>query len=194
MFSDDQVRQAQRLAEVVHRHQVRDHGVPYIEHPQTIVHWLSVWQPHRKDLHIVGWLHDTLEDGDNPDVIAQQIQQLFGPEILHHVQKLTKPWVAYPARYPRVPPQSVIEAYWDQLVAARPINLVKWADRLSNLNDLSHASPDKQRRYAMRTWRDFFQRTWVGIPADVSHQVYYALQPFLVSGTASHNAKGISDR
>ncbi|MFO7170500.1 MAG: bifunctional (p)ppGpp synthetase/guanosine-3',5'-bis(diphosphate) 3'-pyrophosphohydrolase [Chloroflexota bacterium] len=140
------VRNAYAIAREAHAGQVRASGEPYIDHPVAVAEILL-------DLHLdaasiaAALLHDVVED---TLITKEQIEALFGSEIAHLVDGVTK--------LSKLEAQSKEEAqagtYRKMFIAMADdprVVLVKLADRLHNLRTISAKSPESQRRTARET-------------------------------------------
>ena len=117
-----------------HRHQRRKDAAasPYINHPLTVAHILAeeggIEDP---VVLIAALLHDTLED---TDTTAKELEAKFGPEITGVVLEVTDD-TSLPAKERK-------RLQVEHAPGASPkAKLVKLADKIANLRDLSHAPP-----------------------------------------------------
>jgi GTP pyrophosphokinase len=85
----DKIVDAYALADQIHTGQKRKSGEPYIRHPLAVAELLfSVGLD--KDVICAAFLHDTLEDGDDPNRIEQLINELFGDHVAYLVHAVSK--------------------------------------------------------------------------------------------------------
>jgi len=129
-----------------HSSQKRASGVPYFSHPLEVAAILT-------DMHldeatiVVALLHDTIED---TSATRDEIDQLFGPEIGHLVEGLTKL-----KKLDLVSRKAVQAENLRKLLIAISqdvrVMLVKLADRLHNMRTLDIMREDKRRRIAEET-------------------------------------------
>ncbi|MEP0943548.1 MAG: bifunctional (p)ppGpp synthetase/guanosine-3',5'-bis(diphosphate) 3'-pyrophosphohydrolase [Rhizobiaceae bacterium] len=129
-----------------HRHQTRESGDPYFSHPlevAAIVTDLKLDQ----DSVVAALLHDTIED---TDATRQEIDQLFGSNIGHLVDGLTKL-----KRIDLVSKKTRQGENLRRLLMAIAddvrVLLVKLADRLHNMRTLHHVPTEKRQRISQET-------------------------------------------
>lgn len=80
------VRLAEAWATVAHEGQFRKGaGEPYIEHAERVAG--RVWGWRRKSL---AWLHDVIEDAENPACMEAAMQQMFPPDLVMDVRALSR--------------------------------------------------------------------------------------------------------
>ena len=133
-----------------HKGQVRHSGEPYMVHPLEVADFLA-------DLKLdvvaiaAGLLHDVVED---TLTTIGRIEELFGPEVAHVVEGVTKigaiPFASSEARQ--------AENFRKMLLAMVDdirVILVKLADRLHNMRTLEYLPEEKRRRIALET-RDLY--------------------------------------
>ncbi|MEK7159164.1 MAG: RelA/SpoT family protein [Patescibacteria group bacterium] len=139
------VEQAYNFADEAHRGQKRTTGDDYIEHClQTAKTLAELKLP--LPIIIAGMLHDVPEDTDKT---LDEIKQVFGADIAKMVEGITK---LSHIKYRGV--DRYVENLRKMFVAmAQDIRVViiKFADRLHNLNTLYALPADKQKRIAMET-------------------------------------------
>jgi GTP diphosphokinase / guanosine-3',5'-bis(diphosphate) 3'-diphosphatase len=140
------IRNAYAIAREAHAGQMRASGEPYIDHPVAVAEVLL-------DLHLdaasiaAALLHDVVED---TLVTKEQIEALFGAEIAHLVDGVTK--------LTKLEAQSKEDAqagtYRKMFIAMADdprVVLVKLADRLHNLRTIGAKGAESQRRTARET-------------------------------------------
>lgn len=129
-----------------HCSQRRIEGSPYIEHPLAVA---SVLADMKMDVSSVaaGLLHDTIED---TETTIRDIKDLFGKEIAFLVQSLTKlSKIEFMTRE-----EAQAENFRKMLLAMSEdlrVILIKFADRLHNMQTLQHLPEAKQKRIATET-------------------------------------------
>jgi GTP pyrophosphokinase len=134
------------LASKVHARHVRDNGDPYILHPYRTA-MLLIKEFHIRDSDIIAGalLHDVLEMSRLGE---KRLGRRFGKRVARMVRLVTKPRrrdsIGWEERYYRRIRQ-----------AGGGAQLVKFADRLDNIRDLSNAPKAKQRRYLRATKERF---------------------------------------
>jgi len=130
----------------VHRDQLRSSGEPYLSHPLEVAHTLMTLKMDAVSI-AVGLLHDTLEDTYAED---DQIEGLFGKEVLFLVQGLTKiSKIKFSSRE-----EKEAENFRKMILAMTKdlrIILVKLADRDHNIKTLEFVSRERQKRIAKET-------------------------------------------
>src|SRR5262245_34329117 len=144
------LRRAYVFSAFEHRGQVRHSGEPYLIHPLAVADFLADM---KLDVVAVaaGLLHDVVED---TLTIIDRIRELFGPEVAHVVEGVTKisaiPFSSSEERQ--------AENFRKMLLAMVDdirVILVKLADRLHNMRTLSHLPEDKRQVVAQET-RDIY--------------------------------------
>ena len=140
------VRDAYAFAEAAHAGQTRYSGEPYITHPLAVAGALAEWQMDVQAL-VAALLHDVMED---TSVTKAQIAQRFGKQVSELVDGLSK--------LDKIEFQSHQEAQAENfrkmlMAMARDLRvvLIKLADRLHNLQTMSHVRAEKRRRIATET-------------------------------------------
>ena len=140
------LRRAYVFSALEHKGQVRHSGEPYLVHPLEVADFLADM---KLDVVAVaaGLLHDVVED---TLTTPERIAELFGPEIAHVVEGVTKIGaIQFSSSEERQ-----AENFRKMLLAmARDIRviLVKLCDRLDNMRSLHHLPPEKQERIAGET-------------------------------------------
>src|SRR5512144_26900 len=144
------LRRAYVFSAFEHRGQVRHSGEPYLIHPLAVADFLADM---KLDVVAVaaGLLHDVVED---TLTTIERIQELFGPEVAHVVEGVTKistiPFSSSEERQ--------AESFRKMLLAMVDdirVILVKLADRLHNMRTLSHLPDERRLRIAQET-RDIY--------------------------------------
>ncbi len=140
------VRDAYAFAEAAHAGQTRYSGEPYITHPLAVAGALAEWQMDVQAV-VAALLHDVMED---TAVTKAQIAQRFGKHVAELVDGLSK--------LDKIEFQSHQEAQAENfrkmlMAMARDLRvvLIKLADRMHNLQTMSHVRADKRRRIATET-------------------------------------------
>jgi len=129
-----------------HRGQVRHSGEPYLIHPLEVADILADM---RLDVVAVvaGLLHDVVED---TLTTVDHVQELFGPEVAHVVEGVTKlSAVTFSSKEERQ-----AESFRKMLLAMVDdirVILVKLADRLHNMRTLHHMPEEKRGAIAQET-------------------------------------------
>src|ERR1044071_6207502 len=140
------LRKAYVFSAFEHRGQVRHSGEPYLIHPLAVADFLADM---KLDVVAVasGLLHDVVED---TLTTPERIAELFGPEIAHVVEGVTKigaiPFSSSEERQ--------AENFRKMLLAMVDdirVILVKLADRLHNMRTLHHLPEERRLRIAQET-------------------------------------------
>src|SRR3954469_6058425 len=144
------LRRAYVFSALEHKGQVRHSGEPYLVHPLEVADFLADM---KLDVVAVsaGLLHDVVED---TLTTPERINELFGPEIAHVVEGVTKigaiPFSSSEERQ--------AENFRKMLLAMVDdirVILVKLADRLHNMRTLNHLPEDRRIKIAQET-RDIY--------------------------------------
>lgn len=129
-----------------HRNQSRRSGAAYISHPLEVAYNLTRLKMDEQTV-AAGLLHDTIED---TLATAEELQELFGEEIYHLVEGVTKiSQIQFSSRE-----ESQAENYRKMILAMSKdirVVLIKLADRAHNIKTLGSLSADAQGRIARET-------------------------------------------
>jgi guanosine-3',5'-bis(diphosphate) 3'-pyrophosphohydrolase len=144
------LRRAYVFSAFEHRGQVRHSGEPYLIHPLAVADFLADM---KLDVVAVaaGLLHDVVED---TLTTIDRIQELFGPEVAHVVEGVTKISAIRFASSEERQAENFRKMLLAMVDDIRVI-LVKLADRLHNMRTLSHLPDDKRIAVAQET-RDIY--------------------------------------
>src|SRR6266542_1217842 len=144
------LRKAYVFSAFEHRGQVRHSGEPYLIHPLAVADFLADMKLDAVAI-AAGLLHDVVED---TLTTIERIRELFGPEVAHVVEGVTKigaiPFSSSEERQ--------AESFRKMLLAMVDdirVILVKLADRLHNVRTLNHLSEDRRVKIAQET-RDIY--------------------------------------
>jgi len=163
----DLLRRAYTLADQAHAGQLRDSGVPYIEHPLQVAHILADLNSDSATI-TASLLHDVVEDTTlSLDAITDQ----FGDEVarlVDGVTKLSQTELSRKALEDALAAEGVevpLEKAQERAANIRKIFLamakdvrvmiIKLADRLHNMETLDGISPERQKRIAEETLQIF---------------------------------------
>ena len=144
------IEEAYTLAKKAHEGQKRHTGEPYITHPVAVAFNLAQMRMDPPTI-MAALLHDVIEDTpvEKHDLVKQ-----FGKEVADLVDGVTKlTQIEFESRA-----QAQAENFRKMVMAmARDIRviLVKIADRLHNMQTISHLLPEKRRRIAKETLEIF---------------------------------------
>jgi guanosine-3',5'-bis(diphosphate) 3'-pyrophosphohydrolase len=144
------LRRAYVFSALEHKGQVRHSGDPYLVHPLEVADFLADM---RLDVVAVsaGLLHDVVED---TLATPERIAELFGPEIAHVVEGVTK-LGAIPFSSSEERQAENLRKMLLAMVDDIRVILVKLADRLHNMRTLHHLPEDRRVRIAQET-RDIY--------------------------------------
>jgi GTP diphosphokinase / guanosine-3',5'-bis(diphosphate) 3'-diphosphatase len=140
------LRRAYVFSALEHKGQVRHSGEPYLIHPLEVADFLADM---KLDVVAVsaGLLHDVVED---TLTTPERIQELFGPEIAHVVEGVTKiGQISFSSSEERQ-----AENFRKMLLAMVDdirVILVKLADRLHNMRTLGHLPEERRVKIAQET-------------------------------------------
>src|SRR5438874_999358 len=144
------LRRAYVFSAFEHRGQVRHSGEPYLIHPLAVADFLADMKLDAVAI-AAGLLHDVVED---TLTTIQRIQELFGAEVAHVVEGVTKisaiPFSSSEERQ--------AENFRKMLLAMVDdirVIIVKLGDRLHNMRTLNHLSEDRRIKIAQET-RDIY--------------------------------------
>jgi GTP pyrophosphokinase len=144
------LRKAYVFSAFEHRGQVRHSGEPYLIHPLAVADFLADMKLDAVAI-AAGLLHDVVED---TLTTIERIQELFGPEVAHVVEGVTKiSAITFSSSEERQ-----AENFRKMLLAMVDdirVILVKLADRLHNMRTLGHLPDNKRQKIAQET-RDIY--------------------------------------
>jgi len=142
----DPIHRAFEFADRAHRGQIRDSGVPFIQHPLSVAIILAELEMDIPTI-VAALLHDVVED---TDVQLDELAEQFNDEIALLVDGVTK--------LTKLESRSSVEQQAENLrkmflAMAEDIRviLVKLADRVHNMRTLAFRPMEKQRRTAQET-------------------------------------------
>jgi guanosine-3',5'-bis(diphosphate) 3'-pyrophosphohydrolase len=134
------------------------HDVPYINHPITVARILAeVGKVEDEDVLVAAALHDTLED---TETTREELAAAFGNRVLGLVEEVTDDTSLPKARRKRL---QVEHASSLSTGAA----LIKLADKIANVQDMSHAPPANWPAEQVREYLDWAEEVVQNCP-DVS--------------------------
>ena len=142
----EELEKAFEFAKKLHAGQYRVSEEPYIIHPIEVVKILIGLRADKNTL-IAGFLHDILEDTDTE---PEEIQELFGEDVLNLVQGVTK----LGKLQFKSTEERQAENFRRMFIAmASDVRIIflKLADRLHNMRTLNYMAPAKQQRIAQET-------------------------------------------
>ena len=144
------LRRAYVFSAFEHRGQVRHSGEPYLIHPLAVADFLADMKLDAVAV-AAGLLHDVVED---TLTTIERIQELFGPEVAHVVEGVTKISAIRFASSEERQAENFRKMLLAMVDDIRVI-LVKLADRLHNMRTLSHL-PDERRLPIAQETRDIY--------------------------------------
>ena len=142
----EELEKAFEFAKKLHEGQYRVSEEPYIIHPIEVVKILIGLRADKHTL-MAGFLHDILEDTDTK---PEEIQELFGDDVLNLVQGVTK----LGKLQFKSTEERQAENFRRMFIAmASDVRIIflKLADRLHNMRTLNYMAPAKQQRIAQET-------------------------------------------
>jgi GTP diphosphokinase / guanosine-3',5'-bis(diphosphate) 3'-diphosphatase len=144
------LRRAYVFSAMEHKGQVRHSGEPYLVHPLAVADFLADMKLDAVAV-AAGLLHDVVED---TLTTIQRIEELFGPEVAHVVEGVTKiSAIKFSSSEERQ-----AENFRKMLLAMVDdirVILVKLADRLHNMRTLNHLPEERRLSIAQET-RDIY--------------------------------------
>lgn len=146
-----QVAWAYWLAKEVHRTQKRDDGERYFEHCRRVSLLAIEYGCNRADSIIIALLHDALEDSF---ITPAVIRKLFGAEVEGALRALSKTETSFYEHDGSIrKTKKDLEGYFLEIKNNPKINVrvIKCADRLDNLQNLSAWSRARRLRYVVET-------------------------------------------
>ncbi|MBX7131215.1 MAG: bifunctional (p)ppGpp synthetase/guanosine-3',5'-bis(diphosphate) 3'-pyrophosphohydrolase [Fimbriimonadaceae bacterium] len=152
----NRIRYAYFFAEEAHAGQTRSSGEPYITHPLAVAEILTDLGMDDDSI-VAALLHDVLEDC--PACTPQQIEALFGGDVLHLIEGVTKLKMrssndGSPRQRALAESNRAAESLRKMLLAMAKdvrVMVIKLADRLHNMLTLDGLPPEKQTRIAQET-------------------------------------------
>ncbi|HYE60346.1 MAG TPA: RelA/SpoT family protein [Candidatus Kapabacteria bacterium] len=141
----DFIRLAYDFAAKAHEGQIRKSGEPYIVHPLAAAHILADMRID-PTLVVATLLHDVPED---TPITLEEVEKNFGSEIASLVRGITK---LGKLKYRGV--ERYIENLRKMFIAMAEdirVMIIKFADRIHNLQTLEHLAPEKQYRVALES-------------------------------------------
>jgi guanosine-3',5'-bis(diphosphate) 3'-pyrophosphohydrolase len=152
--------QALEFAAHKHRGQRRKsrEGVPYINHPIAVARLLAeVGGIDDEDVLVAAVLHDTLED---TATTPEELEAAFGPAVRRLVDEVTDD-----KSLPKAQRKRLQVAHARELSAGAA--LIKLADKIANVSDLTHAPPEDWSSDRIREYLDWAEEV-VGRCPDVN--------------------------
>jgi GTP diphosphokinase / guanosine-3',5'-bis(diphosphate) 3'-diphosphatase len=146
------LRRAYVFSAFEHRGQVRHSGEPYLIHPLAVADFLADMKLDAVAI-AAGLLHDVVED---TLTTIERIRELFGPEVAHVVEGVTK--ISAIPLSSSTSEERQAENFRKMLLAMVDdirVILVKLADRLHNMRTLSHLPEERRVKIAQET-RDIY--------------------------------------
>jgi GTP diphosphokinase / guanosine-3',5'-bis(diphosphate) 3'-diphosphatase len=129
-----------------HEGQKRASGEPYAVHPLEVGLVLAELKMDSTAI-AAGLLHDAVED---TDVTTDQIEELFGEQVAHIVEGVTKLDKIKFANREDHQAENIRKMLLAMVTDVRVV-IIKLADRLHNMRTLEHLSPEKRQKIARET-------------------------------------------
>ena len=140
------IRRAWEFSLEHHQGQVRASGEPYVLHPLEVAHVLAEMKLDSTAI-AAGLLHDAVED---TPVTADDITRLFGEQVAHIVEGVTKIDKIQFANSEDRQAENVRKMLLAMVSDVRVV-LIKLADRLHNMRTLQHLRVERQQAIAQET-------------------------------------------
>lgn len=169
----ERVRSAYEYASEIHKEHKRKTGEPYIIHPLAVADIVCDLGGD-EDMIIAALLHDTVEDGDDHEVVEATIRTNFGRNVHYMVMALSKNcMISCKDRQQK--------EYVDQMAEAietdTSVFFIKMADLLHNLSTIDGLSLEKRQKWVME-----LQSQYIPLLQDhyhhlspVYHEMYFRL-------------------
>lgn len=139
------IERAYDFAELKHKGQERNSGVPYFTHVFAVAQNCARLGMDLETI-IAGMLHDTLEDTETTE---EEISHEFGGHVLFLVKGVTKLGkLKYRGQERHV---ESMRKFFVAMAEDLRVLIIKLADRLHNVSTLEHVRPDKSARIALET-------------------------------------------
>jgi len=140
--SNEMIIQAAQTATHHHYGQYRKYGtkLPYIFHPMRVAGLVTLYQDTIPEMVSAAWLHDTLEDTDYSEI---DLFNTFGQDVYQMVLDVTNPSKNSDAN--RETRKKIDRDHIAQI--SEGAKLIKLADRIDNLQDMTKAPTDFIRLY-----------------------------------------------
>ena len=139
-----EVKKAIYYARKYHGSQKRQSGEPYYSHPLEVAYMVA-HHSFTTDVLVTSILHDTMED---TELNEQMIACIFGSNIASQVEALTR---IKPTR--KISAAEIVESLW--LQKKDDLLLIKYFDRLHNMQSITIKSPKKQKQIILETLQEF---------------------------------------
>lgn len=143
---EDLITRAFNYSLEAHKNEIRASGEPYITHPYEVALIVAEEFPVDDITVASALLHDVAED---TDFKIDTIKKEFGNEIAEIVDGVTK--ISDIFRGHEITKAENYHKFLLSIIKDIRVILVKFADRLHNMNTLEYVNPDKQRRIALET-------------------------------------------
>jgi GTP diphosphokinase / guanosine-3',5'-bis(diphosphate) 3'-diphosphatase len=142
----DIIRRAWQFCLQQHEGQKRASGEPYVVHPLEVGLVLAELKMDSTAI-AAGLLHDAVED---TDVTTDEIEKLFGEQVAHIVEGVTKLDKIKFANREDHQAENIRKMLLAMVTDVRVV-LIKLADRLHNMRTLEHLKPEKRQKIAQET-------------------------------------------
>ena len=140
------IRRAWEFCLAQHEGQKRASGEPYAVHPLEVAIVLAELKMDSTAI-AAGLLHDAVED---TDVTTEEIEKLFGEQVAHIVEGVTKLEKIKFANREDHQAENIRKMLLAMVTDVRVV-IIKLADRLHNMRTLEHLKPEMQQKIARET-------------------------------------------
>ena len=183
------LRRAYEFSAREHGAQTRASGEPFLSHPLEVAHLLAEMRLDVTTL-AVALLHDVVED---TRVRRETLEELFGPEVAHLVEGLTKIDRLDFSSQETEQAENLRKMLLAMVDDVRVV-LVKLADRLHNMRTLGYLPEDKRQRVARETleiYAPIAHRLGMGrMRSELEDLAFSSLEP----DAASHIRRQLEDK
>ena len=140
-----EIKKAIYYAKKYHGDQKRQSGEPYYSHPLEVAFMIADYKPTTNVL-VTSILHDVIED---TNLTRKMIEHIFGTIIASQVEDLTRV-----KSNKKISSTEMIKLLWNQ--KKEDLLLIKYFDRLHNMQTIKAKSSDKITRITEETLKQFF--------------------------------------
>lgn len=163
------IERAEAVAKHKHEGQYRKgpNKEPYFVHPKRVAEIIKKYQPKNKHLIAAALLHDTVED---TDLTLKEIKAMFGVLIADLVEELT-------SDEEKIKTQGKANYLKEKMSnMTKEALLIKLADRLDNVSDLTEMPKDFQIKYTKETKEILNELEKFGLLSGVHGQIIRAIK------------------
>lgn len=138
------IKKAIYYAKKYHGNQKRQSGEPYYSHPLIVAGMVADYC-FKTDILVTSILHDTIED---TNLTKNMINDIFDVNIAHNVDDLTRV-----KSYGKITAAEMVKLLWTE--KKHDLLLIKYFDRLHNLQTINAKSPAKIQQTIQETLKQF---------------------------------------